>query len=324
MPNLPWTNPNPLMLAPMQGLTNRALRAVYGELASPDVLFTEFVRVRPNAKKVIADSDFVEATTSVPGIPLVVQVIGCADDGVVEAVGDLVDRGVKHINVNMGCPFGRMTSVLAGGGMFKYPETVYPMLAALRQLVPGSLSVKTRLGIDDQREVFSVLDAFDRASIDFLIVHSRTVKQKYKGLADHELSREIVQAVGMPVIANGDIRSVDDAQRVLKQTGAAGLMLGRGAIADHTIFDRIRNQEPGNPSAEIKQKEVMQRLRRLLDGYEEIFHGDAQVMVKFKEVLTHIDDPDLERLKKRLKKATSCTALRQHLRVDGTPTASEN
>ena len=107
------------MLAPMQGLTNRALRDVYGQLANPDVLFTEFVRVRPNAKKVITDSDFVEATTRAAGIPLVVQVIGCADDGVVAAVGDLVARGVEHINVNMGCPFGRMTSVLAGGGMFK-------------------------------------------------------------------------------------------------------------------------------------------------------------------------------------------------------------
>ncbi|TWU47042.1 tRNA-dihydrouridine synthase C [Rubripirellula reticaptiva] len=303
------------MLAPMQGLTNRALRAVYGELATPDVLFTEFVRVRPNAKKVIADSDFVEATTSVPGIPLVVQVIGCADDGVVDAVSDLVARGVQHINVNMGCPFGRMTSVLAGGGMFKYPETVYPMLAAMRQIVPGSLSVKTRLGIDDQREVFSVLDAFEKASVDFLVVHSRTVKQKYKGEADHDLSREIVLAAAMPVIANGDIRSVEDAQRVMKQTGAAGLMLGRGAIADHKIFDRIRSREPGNPSAEARQQEVTERLRRLLDGYEDIFHGDAQVMVKFKEVLAHIEAPELDRLKKRLKKASSCMTLRQQLQA---------
>lgn len=301
------------MLAPMQGLTNRALRDVYGQLAKPDVLFTEFVRVRPNAEKAIADSDFVEATTRVPGIPLVVQVIGCADDGVVAAVGDLVARGVEHINVNMGCPFGRMTSVLAGGGMFKYPETVYPMLAALREIVPGSLSVKTRLGIDDQREIFSVLDSFAKANVDFLIVHSRTVKQKYKGEADHDLSREIVQAAGIPVIANGDIRTVDDATRVLRQTGAAGLMLGRGAISDHKLFDRIRNNAAAEPTEEIRIHEVTKRLRLLLDGYQDIFHGDAQVMVKFKEVLSHIDTPELERLKKRLRKARSCAALQEAL-----------
>lgn len=301
------------MLAPMQGLTNRALRQVYGELAKPDVLFTEFVRVRPKARKVIADSDFIEATTRVPGIPLVVQVIGCADDGVVAAVSDLIDRGVQHINVNMGCPFGRMTSVLAGGGMFKYPETVYPMLAALRKIVPGSLSVKTRLGIDDSREIFPVLDSFARASIDFLIVHSRTVKQKYKGDADHELTREIVETAAMPVIANGDVRSVDDAERVLKQTGAAGLMLGRGAIGDHKLFDRIRNNAPAIPSAESRIQEVTQRLRCLLDGYQDIFHGDVQVMVKFKEVIAHLDAPELAQLKKRLRRAKSCAAIQQEL-----------
>ena len=301
------------MLAPMQGLTNRALRKVYGEHARPDVLFTEFVRVRPKAKKVIADADFVEATTRVSGIPLVVQVIGCADEGVVDAVRDLVARGVKHINVNMGCPFGRMTSVLAGGGMFKHPETVYPMLAALREIVPGSLSVKTRLGIDDTREIFNVLDSFSRANIDFLIVHSRTVKQKYKGDADHELSREIVEAAEVPVIANGDIRTVDDAQRVLKQTGAAGLMLGRGAIADYRLFERIRRRAPKSPTAEIRMSEVIAHLRLLLAGYRELFHGDAQLLVKFKEVVAHLDAPELTQFCKRLRRAKSSVALERTL-----------
>jgi tRNA-dihydrouridine synthase len=297
----------------MQGLTNRVLRAVYGELARPDVLFTEFVRVRPKAKKVIADSDFIEATTRVSGIPLVVQVIGCADDGVVEAVGDLVARGVKHINVNMGCPFGRMTSVLAGGGMFRHPEAVYPMLAALRQIVPGSLSVKTRLGIDDEREIFSVIDSFSKASVDFLIVHSRTVNQKYKGRANHDLSREIVQAAGMPVIANGDIRSVPDAQQVLSYTGAAGLMIGRGAIGDHRLFERIRGNAPAESVESAIVAEVCDRLRRLLAGYQKIFHGDAQVLAKFKEVLSHIDAPEIGALKRRLRKAKSCAAMEQAL-----------
>ncbi len=302
------------MLAPMQGLTNRALRAVYAELARPDVLFTEFVRVRPKARKVIADVDFTEATTCVPGIPLVVQVIGCADEGVVAAVQDLVDRGVEHINVNMGCPFGRMTSVLAGGGMFKHPETVYPMLSALREIVPGSLSIKTRLGINDPRGIFSVLGAFTRARIDFLIVHSRTVNQKYKGDADHDLTREIVRSVDMPVIANGDVRSVADATRVISHTNAAGLMLGRGAIADHKLFDRIRRNDQTAPPVERWKRETRDRLSRLIEGYIEIFHGEAQVMVKFKEVVSHLDHPDAGQFQKRLKRAKSCAAIQRILR----------
>ena len=84
------------MLAPMQGLTNRGLRGVYGQTVRPDVLFTEFVRVRPGSPTPVAASDFVEATTAVPGIPLVVQVIGSAEEGVREATAELVARGVQQ------------------------------------------------------------------------------------------------------------------------------------------------------------------------------------------------------------------------------------
>ena len=290
------------MLAPMQGLTNRGLRAVFGRSARPDVLFTEFVRVRPRAKTLIANNDFTEALSTVPGIPLVVQVIGSMDEGVVQATHDLVERGVEHINVNMGCPFGRMNSVLAGGGMFRRPETVEPMLTALRRLVRGSLSVKTRAGLDDERQIFDVLPAFENAGIDFLVMHPRTVSQKYKGVANHDVTRELVERCSLPVIANGDVRDEVDAQRVLEHTNAAGLMLGRGAVADPKIFDRIRGLAPPCPSGEERKRELAQHLQLLLDVYVDLFHGDAQVISKFKETLAHVDDPDLARWVKALKK----------------------
>jgi tRNA-dihydrouridine synthase B len=290
------------MLAPMQGLTNRALRAVFGETVRPDVLFTEFVRVRPRAKTLIANSDFTEALSTVPGIPLVVQVIGSADEGVVQATKELVARGVEHINVNMGCPFGRMTSVLAGGGMFRKPETVEPMLTELRNLVPGSLSVKTRTGIDDERQIFSVLSAFENAGIDFLVVHPRTVEQKYKGAANHDLTREIIAHTSLPVVANGDVRDEVDAARVLEHTGARGLMLGRGAVADPKHFERIRGSAPRRPSGEERRRELAVHLELLLRAYVELFHGDAQILSKLRETLAHIDDRELARWVKRLKK----------------------
>ncbi len=306
---LPWTQERPLMLAPMQGLTNRALRAVFGQTVRPDVLFTEFVRVRPGAKTLIANSDFTEALSMVPGIPLVVQVIGSADEGVVEATRDLVARGVEHINVNMGCPWGRMTSVLAGGGMFRSPETVEPLLTELRRLVPGSLSVKTRTGIDDERQIFKVLSAFENAGIDFLVVHPRTVEQKYRGAANHDLTREIVATTSLTVIASGDVLDEADAARVLEQSGARGLMLGRGAIADPKLFERIRGHAPPRPSGMERKRELAQHLELLLEAYADIFHGDAQILSKFKENLAHVADPELARWIKQLKKRKSVAAL---------------
>ena len=299
---LPWTQPQPLMLAPMQGLTNRALRSVFGRLVQPDLLFTEFVRVRPRSETPIANSDFLEATSTVPGIPLVVQVIGCADEGVLQATRDLVAAGVEHVNVNMGCPWGRMTSVLAGGGMFRAPETVAPMLRELRAIVPGSLSVKTRAGIDDERQIFEVLPAFEESGVDFLIVHPRTVQQKYKGAANHALTREIVACTSLTVIANGDVTDEEQAAQVLEATGAAGLMLGRGAVSDPHLFQRVRGLAPSRPQGQERKRELAAYLSLLLEGYRELFCGDAQVLRKLKEVLAHVQDPELTRWVKQLKK----------------------
>jgi tRNA-dihydrouridine synthase B len=300
---LPW-NPasSPLMLAPMQGLTNRALRGVYAETVKPDLLFTEFVRVRPRAKVMVAQSDFTEALATSTGIPLIVQVIGCAEEGVVAATRELVDRGVEHINVNMGCPFGRMTSVLAGGGMFRSPQTVEPMLRELRSIVPGSLSVKTRTGLDDERQLFDILPAFENAGIDFLIVHSRTVQQKYKGVANHAITQELVERTSLPVIANGDIRNPEQASQVLAQTGASGLMLGRGAIADPKLFERIRGNAEAIPDTLQHKREMAVHLGRLLDAYTEIFCGEAQTLSKLRETFVHFKSPDMRRWGRKLSK----------------------
>ena len=301
--SLPWTaNITPLMLAPMQGLTNRALRQVYATSAKPDVLFTEFVRVRPRAKVMVAASDFTEALATSPDIPLIVQVIGCAEEGVVAATRELVARGVQHINVNMGCPFGRMTSVLAGGGMFRSPQTVEPMLAELRSIVPGSLSVKTRTGIDDEQQLFNILPAFENAGIDFLIVHSRTVKQKYKGKANHEITQEIVERMSIPVIANGDVCDPVRAREVLSQTGAAGLMIGRGAIADPRLFQRIRGGADAELDPQKHKREVAKHLILLLAAYQDIFCGEAQVLSKFRETLVHFSSTEMHRWGRKMGK----------------------
>ena len=311
---LPWgTQPNPLLLAPMQGVTNRGLREVFGTTVRPDVLFTEFVRVRPGSPTPVTNADFVEATTEVPGVPLVVQVIGSAEEGVVEACRDLVASGVQHINVNMGCPWGRMTSILAGGGMFRAPETIEPMLSQLREMVPGSLSVKTRSGIDDERQIFEVMPEFEAAGIDFLVVHSRTVQQKYTGAANHDLTREIVERSDIPVIANGDVATAAGATEVLERTGAVGLMLGRGAIADPWLFNRIRGTAPEKPDGEERRRELAGHLSLLLDSYETIFHGDAQVLAKMKSVVAMIQDPDQAKWCKSLKKQKRVDNLRRLL-----------
>ncbi len=287
----------------MQGLSNRAMRQVYVDTVAPDVVFTEFVRVRPGAKTLVADSDWIEATSTAGTTPLVVQVIGSAEDGVVEAVTGLVARGVEHINVNMGCPWGRMTSILSGGGMFRFPETVAPLLQTLRSVVPGSLSVKTRAGLSSSREILSLLPAFEDAGVDFIVVHPRTVDQKYKGEADHALTAEIVAATAMEVVANGDLRTAEDVRAVASSTRAAGVMLGRGAIADPHLFCRARGALGACPTGQERLVQLARHYGKLLESFVPIFCGDAQVLAKMREHWAHVDDPDCRKWIKALKKA---------------------
>ncbi|MDF1563746.1 MAG: tRNA-dihydrouridine synthase family protein [Deltaproteobacteria bacterium] len=315
---LPWPEgQTPLMLAPMQGLTNRGLRGVQARLGRPDLLFTEFVRVRPGARQLIAASDLAEATTAHEGIPLVVQLIGKLDESVVEAARELVELGIEHLNLNMGCPFGRMKSELAGGGMFCHPGTVLPLLSALRPLVPGSLSVKTRAGLDDPEQILALVPLFEEGGADFLILHPRTVAQRYEGEADHAITRRLVEATSLPVIANGDVRSPGDARRVLEETGAAGLMIGRGAISDPLLFERIRGRAPARPTGQARHEEVASHLEALLEVYAGMFQGEVQIVSKLKEAVRQVDDPELQRWVGKLCRVKTLARFRERLRSGG-------
>ncbi len=289
----PWQhNTKPLMLAPMQGLTNRAMRAAIINRSRPDTVFTEFVRVRPGAKKIITDVDRLEAASREGGIPLVVQLIGRDCEGLLAGARIAGECGAKHININMGCPFGRMHSGSAGGALLKNMAGVAATLQALRQEVQGTLSVKVRSGYDDPEQIFSLLPIFENVGIDFLVLHPRTVKQRYTGSADHQITERVVAATKLPVIANGDICSREDADRVLNQTGAVGLMMGRGVIDDPFLFARIRGEKPAVPERHERAAELGDFLRELCERYQEIFYGEEQILRKLKGVVSFITDQE--------------------------------
>lgn len=279
------------MLAPLQGLTNRALRAWFCSTVRPDVVFTEFLRVKGGSKGILAGADRREIVPPPAGVPLVVQLVGHDRDGLVAAARAAEAAGARHLNLNLGCPYGRMSSALTGGGMLRQPERLPELFSALRAAVTGSLSVKLRAGYDDPRQIFSLLPALEAAEIDFLVLHPRTVVQQYAGSADHHLTAEVVAATALPVIANGDVVAADQGREVLALTGAAGLMLGRGAIGDPWLFTRLRDETAW--TAVQRRRELQRYLRELALAYQELFCGENQVLAKLKEVLAFIGELEL-------------------------------
>ena len=280
------------MLAPMQGLTNRALRSLFVERYQPDVVFTEYFLVKTDKGSPISKSDRQEVAASVDTVPLVVQLIGGEPEAMLAAALAVQELGAAHLNINLGCPYGRMARNSAGGTLLGEPERLAALLRLLRPAIRGSFSVKARSGVDDSSRLPALVELFEECGVDFLIVHPRTVRQLYSGLADHRVTAEVVRRTRLPVIANGDIFTEEDGRRVLAQTGAAGLMLGRGAIADPFLFRRLRGSYPAVSPPEQREVEARDYLLALLARYEELFCGEQQVLYKMKEVVGQMQTLD--------------------------------
>jgi len=306
MISLPWREGSvPLMLAPMQGLTNDALRACYQEHYFPDVIFTEFVRVHTQSRKRIARAELAEIAAHSSKLPLVVQLIGNSGLALAEAAKQVQDAGCNHLNLNLGCPYGRMTTGATGGELLNEPEKLAGLLKKLRSAIHGSFSIKCRSGYSDPRQLLQLLPVYEESGIDYLILHPRTVQQQYSGWADHDLTEEIVNLTDLPVIANGDINSANVGQRLLRESGVAGLMLGRGALADPWIFQRIRGKLPGKIDEMQRRLDLYEFLNDLLPRYLKKFSGERQALMKIKDVLNFIPDDCLQRDIGKLKRATT-------------------
>jgi tRNA-dihydrouridine synthase len=307
---LPWKEgTKPLMLAPLQGLTNRAMRALFIDWVCPDTVFTEFMRVSSVSRKNLARNDLKEVASTAGDVPLVTQLVGNNSKALVAAVRKAEAAGARHINLNMGCPYGRMTTGATGGAMLQHPEMLAEIIPALRNAITGSFSIKLRAGYDDPEQIFSLLPLFASADVDFLVLHPRTVVQKYAGSADHSITGRVIRETTLPVIANGDIRSAVEGLRILETTGAAGLMLGRGAIADPLLFERLRNRNTKDPT-ETETTDMLHRyLHDLLSRYSKLFCGERQTLDKIKNVVDFIVNPAFGNQVGKMKRAKSIATL---------------
>ncbi len=293
------------------------MRSLFIEWVRPDVVFTEFMRVSNVSRKHLAPRDLREATSASGEVPLVAQLVGNKRDALVAAARKAEAAGVKHINLNMGCPYGRMTTGATGGAMLQHPEQLEELIPALREAINGTFSIKLRAGFSNPEQVFSLLPLFEKSSVDFLVLHPRTVEQKYAGAADHRITAEVIQETSIPVIANGDIRTAADGLRILEETQAAGLMLGRGAISDPLIFERLRKRQTSEPG-EVETAAMLYRyLSDLLTRYSVRFCGEKQVLDKFKNVLIFIDSPAFAKHLNKMKRVKTIARMTEMIEAIG-------
>ncbi|MBW4508311.1 MAG: tRNA-dihydrouridine synthase family protein [Scytonematopsis contorta HA4267-MV1] len=256
-PDLPLT-----ALAPMQDVTNLWFMKVIAQYGCPDYFFTEYFRVNDTSR--LNRSILASITENDTGQPVFAQMIGESIPDLVRTAQELCQYNIAGVDFNMGCPAPRVYRKNVGGGLLREPEKVDRILGELRSAVNDRpLTVKMRVGFENTDNFYKILDIINRHNIDLLSLHGRTVKDMYHGAVKYDLIAEAVRWVDCPVLANGNINSATTAIEVLSQTGAAGVMVGRWAIANPWIFNQIRQALRSETITPVPLVEVRKYIDRL-------------------------------------------------------------
>jgi tRNA-dihydrouridine synthase len=257
--------PGPVLaLAPMQDVTDWAFWRLMAGYGGADIYFTEYFRVYATSR---LDKHILRSVTENPtGRPVVAQMIGNDIPALVRTARELQQHPVAAIDLNLGCPAPIVYRKCAGGGLLREPARVDAILGALRDAITIPFTVKTRIGFDSPAVFDELLPIFARHSLDLLTVHGRTVAEMYRSDVHYDFIARAAEVMACPVIANGNIDSAETADRVLRETGVRGLMLGRGAIRNPWLFTQIRQHQRGEPVFAPSGREVLAYVRELYFG----------------------------------------------------------
>ena len=254
-----------LSLAPMQDITDLPFWRLMSKYGGADLYFTEFFRVTPHY---VPEKNILRSILENPtGCPAVAQIIGNDLEAMARTAKALEKHPVAAIDLNLGCPAPVVYRKCAGGGLLRDLPRVDALLGALRDAVEGAFTVKTRIGFESAGEFDALLEVFSKHRLDLLTVHGRTVAEKYGPHVHLDRIAQAVRCLPFPVQANGNVISAASAVETLAQTGAAGLMIGRGAIRNPWIFSQIRDRLAGR---EVSLPAGQQVLDYISDLYEAV------------------------------------------------------
>jgi tRNA-dihydrouridine synthase C len=234
----------------MEGVVDYTLRALLTEVGGIDQCVTEFIRV---SDRLLPASVFhrlapelrQQGRTS-SGVDVIVQLLGSDPQALAENAARAVELGAPGIDLNFGCPAKTVNKSRGGAVLLDEPETIHAILVAVRAAVPAGIpvSAKMRLGYRDTSRALENADAIASAGVQSLAVHARTKVEGYRPPAHWEWIARIREAISIPVIANGEVWSVEDYHRCRSVSGCDDVMIGRGLVANPFLALAIKGDGP--------------------------------------------------------------------------------
>jgi tRNA-dihydrouridine synthase C len=265
-----------ILLAPMEGLLDFTLRDVLTRVGGIDRCVSEFIRVTGSLLpervflRIVPELRHGGRTPS--GVPVSAQLLGSDPACLAENAARLASLGPAGIDLNFGCPAKIVNRHGGGAALLQDPELLGRIVAAVRRAVPIAMPVtaKMRLGFDDDLRAVECAQAIAGAGAAELVVHARTKAHGYRPPAYWERVHAVREAVTIPVIANGEVWTVDDAQRCREVSGCEALMIGRGMVADPGLARAIAR--PGTTLGWAQLLPLMMHFWQLVSGHVEPRH----------------------------------------------------
>lgn len=243
-----------LLLAPMEGLTDVHMRDLLTRIAGPDGYdwcVTEFIRVTdrllPPRTFYQYCPELLSGSRTPAGTPVHVQLLGSEPSVLAENAAQAVALGAPAIDLNFGCPAKTVNRHRGGAALLDEPVLVHDIVAAVRRAVPADIpvSAKMRLGVSDREYMIDNAQGIEAAGASWLTVHARTKADGYRPPAHWDAIGQIRASVRLPVIANGDVVSPEEAARCRQLSGCEDLMIGRAAVSRPDLIARLRGRGEG-------------------------------------------------------------------------------
>ena len=293
--------------APLQGYTDSIFRKLHAEIfGGVDKYYTPFIRVERGdfRKKDIRELPDETELCTIPQI-----IASTKPEDIEKMVAMLEEKGYKEVNINMGCPFPMIAKHGMGSGLLADKESVKAMIKVLEAHPSMQFSLKTRLGYDNENQMFEMTDIINNFPFTEVTMHPRIAKDQYSGDINHPKFAEFAKVCKHPLIYNGDVTTLDDINKISTvYPTLKGIMIGRGLLMNPALASEYKNGVI--MSDKEKKDKSKQLIKNLFTQCEELMNGEEQSVAHVKAYFEYLL-PDIEkRNRKKVLKANKAEKLR--------------